>query len=766
MKQSTSNLKTIGIVLILLICHVVMYGQSTAPFQLADGECYAKHFTPDQYNTVTKKVLIKAASSYDEAIPAEYETITEEILVKPEIRKLIPVPAVYETVEEKIMTAPEKKGLVKVPAEYDTVEEKVLVAEAYTVKKVIPAEFEIVSEKIEIKPERKKIMLSPAEYENVEEKILVKEASEKLIAVPAEYETVSENYEVQAASTKTTRLEPIMKTVTEQVEVQPATTKWIEKRGTGTCLSADPKDCVVWCLQEIPAVYSTVSKVVNMGCDGSGVANSGCTKEENLPPQMNTINKRVIKSAATTRTEQIPAEYGTVVKAVLKTPASSKEEIIPAEYKTIEKKVVKTPARIVEETVPAVYNTLTKTVIKTPATTKEVILSPAEYKTVSKRVLKTPATTKEEIIPAEYEKISKRVIKTPANNKRVDVPAEYKDVNERVLESKGEILWKRIICEKDIKDQLVLNIQKALKAKGFNPGPLDDVYGKKTKAALVQFQKVNNLLPGHLDYETVAALGVDFKPSVAPANKDEKSPWIFASNPSNKATASTDKKADKKPDASKPAAKDKDKKEDLAKKAEDKKDDLASKGGADKPADIGKSSMTSEEQNMVKEINLMRANPKAYIPYIKAYIDNMKKEGGWGASYIAQEEAAANELIAELNKLGPLSQLKAKEDLYQVAVQHGNDLKGMGNVTHTGSNGSSPFDRIDKGTDLSGGNENLVGGLNTVRESVITLLIDNGIPNRGHRKTLLNPAWNYASCRKVGDVGGMPNSWVQLFGKK
>ncbi len=755
MKRLTLNL-TISSVLILLTCPLLVFGQSTTPFQLADGECYAKHFTPDKYNTITKKVLIKAASSYDEAIPAEYETITEKILVKPEIKKLIPVPAVYETVEEKVMIAPEKKELVKVPAEYDTVEEKILVAEAYTVKKVIPAEFEMVSEKVEIKPERKKIILAPAEYENVEEKILVKEASEKLIAIPAEYETVSEDYEVQAATTKTTRLEPVMKTVTEKVQIQPASTKWIQKRGNNTCLSADPKDCVVWCLQEIPAVYSTVSKLVNMGCDGSGVADSGCVKEETTPPQMNTITKRVIKNAATTRTEQIPAEYGTVVKAVLKNPASAKEEIIPAEYKTVEKKVVKTPARVVEETVPAVYNTITKTVIKTPATTKEVIVSPAQYKTVSKRVLKTPATTKEEIIPAEYATVNKRVVKKPASSKRVDVPAEYKDVSEKVLEAKGNVLWKRIICEKDIKDQLILNIQKALKAKGFNPGPMDDVYGKQTKAALVQFQKVNNLLPGHLDYETVAALGVDFDPPVAPANKQEKAPWIY-DNDLNKetATASADDKAKDKTDTDKPAAKE-----------EDKKDDLASKGGADNNTDIGKSSMTDEEQNMVKEINLMRSNPKAYIPYVKAYIDNMKKEGGWGADYIAQEEAAANELIAELEKLGPLSQLKAKEDLYQVAKQHGDDLKGMGNVTHTGSNGSSPFDRIRKGTDLSDGNENLVGGLNTVRESVITLLIDNGIPNRGHRKTLLNPAWNYASCRKVGDVGGMPNSWVQLFGKE
>ena len=38
------------------------------------------------------------------------------------------------------------------------------------------------------------------------------------------------------------------------------------------------------------------------------------------------------------------------------------------------------------------------------------------------------------------------------------------------------------------------------------------------------------------------------------------------------------------------------------------------------------------------------------------------------------------------------------------------------------------------------------------------------IESRGHRRTLLDPNWRYVACYKIGQVGTMPNSWVQNFG--
>jgi len=51
------------------------------------------------------------------------------------------------------------------------------------------------------------------------------------------------------------------------VEVAPASTKWVKKRADRNCLSADPNDCLVWCLIEVPAKVDTVIiQEAKLGC--------------------------------------------------------------------------------------------------------------------------------------------------------------------------------------------------------------------------------------------------------------------------------------------------------------------------------------------------------------------------------------------------------------------------------------------------------------------------------------------------------------------
>ena len=55
----------------------------------------------------------------------------------------------------------------------------------------------------------------------------------------------------------------------------------------------------------------------------------------------------------------------------------------------------------------------------------------------------------------------------------------------------------------------IIQIQKALKAKGYDPGPIDDVFGPLTKTALIQYQKDKGLPVGNLNLETLKSLGVN-----------------------------------------------------------------------------------------------------------------------------------------------------------------------------------------------------------------------------------------------------------------
>lgn len=192
-------------------------------------------------------------------------------------------------------------------------------------------------------------------------------------------------------------------------------------------------------------------------------------------------------------------------------------------------------------------------------------------------------------------------------------------------------------------------------------------------------------------------------------------------------------------------------------------DGTSSTGKADTtPATTGDSGtyMTTDEKKMVEEINMMRANPSAYAKYIDEYVVDQNTNGGWPI-----DMAVVNELKAELRNLSALSQLQPKECVYTAAKKHGKDQIKMGDTSHTGSDGKMPHERIlNECPDLKDGTENLAGGMDDIRETVVTLLIDDGIPSRGHRKALLNPQWKYVACYKMGMVGTMPHCWVQKFG--
>lgn len=180
--------------------------------------------------------------------------------------------------------------------------------------------------------------------------------------------------------------------------------------------------------------------------------------------------------------------------------------------------------------------------------------------------------------------------------------------------------------------------------------------------------------------------------------------------------------------------------------------------------------MTIREKEMIDEINLLRGNPSDYVSYVQEYIMSMEKEIQKDQSMVSMyldEISTAYELVKELRLTAPLSILRPHEGVYEAAKVHGADLRGNTQFGHIGSDGSYPWDRIIKAApDLSGGNENLVGGPYVIRRAIILLLVDSGVLDRGHRKTLLNPHWSYIACRELGQVGTMPNCWIQNFGKK
>jgi hypothetical protein len=136
---------------------------------------------------------------------------------------------------------------------------------------------------------------------------------------------------------------------------------------------------------------------------------------------------------------------------------------------------------------------------------------PAEYSTITKQVVKTPATFREEAIPAEYKTSTSRVVKTPATTRTEQIAEEYATVTKRRLVKAGGFTeWREVMCNEKVDGYTVRQIQAALTAAGYDPGPADNVMGARTKAALTKYQKDKGLPIGNLDVETLKSLGVKY----------------------------------------------------------------------------------------------------------------------------------------------------------------------------------------------------------------------------------------------------------------
>lgn len=227
----------------------------------------------------------------------------------------------------------------------------------------------------------------------------------------------------------------------------------------------------------------------------------------------------------------IPDQYEFKEEQVVDKPLSYKTEVIPPVYGTVTDTVVIRKSYVKKVVIPAEYEVTTEDVLVTPATTKWqkgkadasclsanpadcqvwcLVEVPAVYKKVTKKVLKTPASSREEVVPAEIKLVERKVVLEPAKTNKVEVPATYKTVMKKVLVKKGGYQdWREVLCADKLNEQRILAIQKALKSEGYDPGPLDNVFGTKTKEALIKFQQDKGLPVGNLNMETLKALGVN-----------------------------------------------------------------------------------------------------------------------------------------------------------------------------------------------------------------------------------------------------------------
>jgi uncharacterized protein YkwD len=160
-------------------------------------------------------------------------------------------------------------------------------------------------------------------------------------------------------------------------------------------------------------------------------------------------------------------------------------------------------------------------------------------------------------------------------------------------------------------------------------------------------------------------------------------------------------------------------------------------------------SLSPLERGILNEVDKLRAEPRAWADILKA-------ERPWypGPAPAIQDQDALTtnaavqtleEAIFALDVLpGVLPRVEFSPSLSRAAADHVRDTGIRGLTGHTGSDGSSLRQRIERYGSWSGHiGENIVYGLSGPRDAVFEQLLDFGIVDRGHRRTLLNPQWRY-----------------------
>jgi uncharacterized protein YkwD len=159
---------------------------------------------------------------------------------------------------------------------------------------------------------------------------------------------------------------------------------------------------------------------------------------------------------------------------------------------------------------------------------------------------------------------------------------------------------------------------------------------------------------------------------------------------------------------------------------------------------------------VLDEINKLRADPTAYAKRLVAVRKTFQGTVYRSVSQrlIASQEGftAFDDAIAELvatDSLPPLRPLKACQ---RSAKAHATHLGRTGGRGHAGKGGSRPLDRVMKGAkpgQVEAVGEVISYGAVLPEEIVMSWLVDDGVPERGHREALLDPRYTRAgaSCR-------------------
>jgi uncharacterized protein YkwD len=145
---------------------------------------------------------------------------------------------------------------------------------------------------------------------------------------------------------------------------------------------------------------------------------------------------------------------------------------------------------------------------------------------------------------------------------------------------------------------------------------------------------------------------------------------------------------------------------------------------------------------VLAEMNLARTQPAIYAQFVGEHAASGRTRASAGA---------VREAVNFLRKAQPLPPLEWSDGISRAALSHVLDTGSRGRTGHTGSRGQSPWQRISRfGKWTGSAAENISYGVRDARGIVIQLIIDEGVPRRGHRRNIFGAAFRVAGVATGG----------------
>ncbi|MDD2540618.1 MAG: CAP domain-containing protein [Desulfuromonadaceae bacterium] len=157
-------------------------------------------------------------------------------------------------------------------------------------------------------------------------------------------------------------------------------------------------------------------------------------------------------------------------------------------------------------------------------------------------------------------------------------------------------------------------------------------------------------------------------------------------------------------------------------------------------------------KQVLAEINLARTDPHAYAGFIRNFRSQFRgtyylQPGSTTRVQTTEGVAAVDEAIKYLSRLKPLPPLVWSDGLAAAAAELADEQERSGATGHNGRKSHGMRERIERHGEWAGViGENIGYGPEGARNMVIQLIVDDGVPGRGHRVNTFSPSYKTAGA--------------------